>query len=435
MYKYLLAFCMMTTAFAQAQITATLPQNGNGKNPALSPGLLSGSTVFTIEFWVRTVENRSNDIYWQRPYLFGNATNGDNSGDFGITTNNGYIGMWEGLSSINTDQFFLSQYVRINDDRWHHIAAVNNGQNINLYVDGSIAGSLVSGRALNTRNAALTFGAASLDYNMAGSTANGTNFSSQGIFKEARISGTVRYNNNFTPPENYFPDGNTTALYQFDNGSTVYSSIIKNPNKPVVVDPSQPINSNDAQPAMLYINDSVMIEGRLMIGKKDWSLSNDMLIRFYDGKSKKVQYYKPEEIRGFQMGDGYYEPKFISSRGVINTPFKKTMVKRLSPMGSKMAMYEYEAVSTTKNQYGAMETNAEIINLVGLPNTTDDKVYQFSDNKFSPRFDEKVSEIVKDNQALADKIRSKDKEYFYGFIVEKRRQLQVWWNIINEYNK
>src|SRR5438477_3995056 len=129
MKRFILAIC--ATISSGAGLHA---QYNNSSFATTQIGLLNGASVFTVEFWVKTSENRGSDVYWQRPFLFGNETNGDNSGDFGIITNYGYIGMWEGMSSLNTDQQFLSGNVRIDDNRWHHIAAVNDGQRINMFV-------------------------------------------------------------------------------------------------------------------------------------------------------------------------------------------------------------------------------------------------------------------------------------------------------------
>ena len=177
-------------------------------------GLLQNAATFTVEFWVKTTNNNANSIYWQRPFLFGNETSGDNSGDFGITINSGYVGMFEGLSTLNTDQQFLSTGIRINDNFFHNITAVNNGQTINLYVDGNIAGSLVSGRTLSTNNAPLTFGAASLDHNFPGNN-NNTNFASQAVFGDARISNTARYSVNFQPQDNFTSDAKYCCAVSF----------------------------------------------------------------------------------------------------------------------------------------------------------------------------------------------------------------------------
>ncbi len=427
MKKMVVALLLVST-LAKAQTS-----NGNGSQYAATQnGLLNGALVFTVEFWVKTADNRSNTVYWQRPTLFGNVTSGDNSGDFAITLNNGYVGMWEGLSTLNTDQQFLSNTVRINDGFYHHIAAVNNGQTINLYVDGNIIGSLVSGRKLVTSSAPLTFGAASLDYAFQGNTSGNKNFISNASFGEARISGSVRYTANFNPPQLLPSDGSTAAVYHFDVSN--FSSQPVNPNQPVSFDPSESINSKAAQPATLFLKDSSHLFGRLLLGKKDWSLSNDIYIRFFEGSSTKVKYYKPEDVLGFQMGDSWYEPKLLGN-GPVSTPYKKAMVKRLTPPGSKMAMYEYNAHTVTKGGNGYSEVKNIVGYFVQLPNTTDDKVYQFSDNKFVPKFDTKVSAIVADKPALAEKIKSRNKDYFYAFITEDRHQYTVWWNIINEYNK
>ena len=134
------------------------------------------------------------------------------------------------------------------------------------------------------------------------------------------------------------------------------------------------------------------------------------------------------------MGDSYYEPKFLAQGGPVTTPSKKTMVRRLTAAGSKMAMYEYIAQNNTKSANGYVEYNTKSVLFVQLPNKKDDKIYQFGDNKFVPNFDKKLSNIVADKPALAEKIRSKDKAYFYAFITDEAHQRKVWWNIVNEYN-
>jgi hypothetical protein len=427
--------------------TSLKAQYNNGRFVQTQQGLLNGSAVFTIEFWVKTTDNSGNDIYWQRPYLFGNETNGDNSGDFGITMNYGYIGMWNGISTLNSDQQFVSNSVRINDNFWHHIAVVNNGQTLNLYVDGNIIGSLIAGRQLITVNAPLTFGAATIDHAFAGNMQGNVNFVSQSNFGEARISNSVRYTSNFRPSQSFNTDGNSVAVYHLADQNytsqpinTTYqnqttATYYKDPNRPVVFAPNDPINDNEAQPAILYLNDSVSINGRLLIGKKDWSFSNEMYIRFFEGNSRKVKFYKMEEVKGFKMGDTYYEPKYPGGGSVVSSSNKKMMLRRLTEPGSRMGMYAYDIQSLVKNNYGNMEYKTTTVYFIQLPGSTDDKVYQFSDNKFTPHFDTRVSAIVQDKPALAEKIRSKNKDFFYAQITEQKHQLRVWQNIVMEYNQ
>ena len=420
--------------FAQAQSTIT------------QTGLLNGTTVFTVEFWVKTNDTKSNATYWQRPYIFGNETNGDNSGDFGITINNGYIGMYEGFSNLNTDQQFLSTSIRINDNFWHNVAAVNNGQTVNLYVDGNIVGSLVSGRQLNTMSAPLTFGAASLDHNFAGNF-NNTNFPSQSSFGDARISNIARYTANFQPANNYLSDGNTVALYHFSSqgnynncsntGFNTNNNLAINvdPNYPVTFDASMAINNDYAQPVTLFVNDSTVLYGKLLLAKKDWSFSAEVGIHFFENGSKKMKYFKTEEIKGFKMGSNYFVPKFLGQGSAAAIPSRKTMARLITPEGSRINMYEYIAQSNTKNPSGYVQYQSTPVRFIEIPGSKDDKVYQFSDNKFVPHFETRVSNMVADKPALADKIKSKDKNYFYQQVSELSRQEKVWWNIVNEYNQ
>jgi len=449
MRNYIFFSLILFSTTVQAQFN----NNQNGHYMQTSSGMLNNATVFTVEFWVKTTDSRSNDVYWQRPYLFGNETNGDNSGDFGIVLNDGYIGMWEGISNLNTDQNFLSNNVRINDNFWHHIAAVSNGQTLNLYVDGNIVGSLVSGRAVRAYNAPLTFGAASVDHDFTGNT-NQTNFYSQAEFGDARISNTARYATNFNPDNSFSSDGNTIAVYHFNNqgnynnntgnngnnsngsGNTNNGNVVfSDPNYPVTFDQDQTVNNEYAQPATLYINDSVVLYGRLLLAKKDWSFNTEIGIRFFENGSKKARFFKPEEVKGFQMGENYFVPKFLGQGGAVTTPSRKTIVRLLTAAGSRMNMYEYIVHNNTKNPSGSVQNQTIIVHFVELPNSTDDKIYQFGDNKFVPHFDTRVSSIVADKPALAGKIKSKNKDYFYAMVTEAGHQEKVWWNIINEYNQ
>ncbi len=439
MHKYFLFSLLFFVNVANAQFS-----NGqNGSYFKTPSNTLNNAAVFTVEFWVKTTDNRSNTIYWQRPYLFGAETDGDNSGDMGITINNGYIGMWEGISNLNTDQVFLSNSVRINDNFFHHIAAVNNGQTMNLYVDGNIVGSLVTGRILKTFNTPLTFGAASLDNNFAGNN-NQTNFYSQASFGDAKISNIVRYTSNFTPDKNaYQQDANTIAVYRFGNNSdnnygnnnSVNTVLNADPNYPVTFDKDQAVNNNYAQPVTLFANDSVVVYGKLLLAKKDWSLSTEIGIHFWANGSKKMKYLKTGEIKGFKMGNNYFVPKFLGAGGPVNTPMTKTMVRQLTPLGSRINMYEYIAQTSTKNANGSSQYQTTIVHFIEIPHTMDDKIYQFSDNKFVPHFDTRVSEMVADKPELAAKIKSKNKDYFYSQVSEQSHQEKVWANIVNEYNQ
>ena len=107
--------------------------------------MTNGLTMFSVSFWAQTTDTVGNGTYWNQPQFVGDASNGSNSGDFGIVTNNGDLGMWSGLNSGGDNALVTSDL--ISDNNWHHISAVNNGSVIWLYLDGQYTGqSLSSGR-------------------------------------------------------------------------------------------------------------------------------------------------------------------------------------------------------------------------------------------------------------------------------------------------
>lgn len=132
--------------------------NMNGVNDYIQPpAVLNGATQFTIEYWIKSAENRSNGTFSQNPTMIGNEVPGASSGEFSIYSSNGFIGMWGELNSGT--QNFVSSSTKINDNRWHHIAAVNNGTNVVLYVDGISVGSIPSGNGIATSGNPLRIGA------------------------------------------------------------------------------------------------------------------------------------------------------------------------------------------------------------------------------------------------------------------------------------
>ncbi|MFT3980457.1 MAG: T9SS type A sorting domain-containing protein [Ferruginibacter sp.] len=123
---------------------------GNQDSYVQLPSLLNGTNIFSTDFWVKTGDNNSNSTYWMKPTLVGNANPSSNDGDFGIVINNGQIGVWSGMCSCGDQELQTTKV--INDNAWHHVAAVSNGNDLVLYVDGvQLPGSIsVAGGGLQT---------------------------------------------------------------------------------------------------------------------------------------------------------------------------------------------------------------------------------------------------------------------------------------------
>jgi hypothetical protein len=91
---------------------------------------------------------------------------------------------------------------------WHHLALVNDGQRLTLYVDGITEGSSpTDAEPIVTDESDLFFG---------------TNLRQEsflmGKLDEVRISTVARYDGDFEPAERFELDGQTSALWHFDEG-------------------------------------------------------------------------------------------------------------------------------------------------------------------------------------------------------------------------
>ena len=204
------------TALTAAQVQNDYLQSGygsqfgnsvqmNGTNDYIQPpALLNGATQFTIEYWINTAESRSSGSFSQNPTMIGNEVPGASSGEFSIYSNNGFIGMWGELNSGT--QNFLSNK-KINDNRWHHIAASNDGTNVNLFADGIFVGNIPSGNGLSTTSFPLRIGAnnpASIGF-----------VPHQGTFDEVRFWNTARTQTQIVANMNSQLAGNEASLVAY----------------------------------------------------------------------------------------------------------------------------------------------------------------------------------------------------------------------------
>ena len=132
------------TPNAAGEIGAAQSFNGTSDFIVVPPSVTAGLTVFSTSFWAKTTGTGNNGTYWNQPAFLGDSTSGNNSGDFGIVTNSGDLGMWSGLNGRGDNSFLTSTL--INDNNWHYISAVNNGSIIHLYLDGQDVGQTLTFR-------------------------------------------------------------------------------------------------------------------------------------------------------------------------------------------------------------------------------------------------------------------------------------------------
>lgn len=173
-----------------------------------------GADPFTIEGWVRL-----------------DGTNPDFDHFFGIWSNtNSLRTIFVGLDSGNKPVIYyvsnggtlysdIQGATALSTNTWYHIAAVGDGTNLTLYVNGIAVDSAAQPTLQYASTNALGLGG---DYNGGNTITN----EFQGWIDEFRVSNVARYTGNFTPATSPFVnDANTLALFHFEgsNGSTTFT--------------------------------------------------------------------------------------------------------------------------------------------------------------------------------------------------------------------
>ncbi|OYW14380.1 MAG: hypothetical protein B7Z55_15840, partial [Planctomycetales bacterium 12-60-4] len=92
-------------------------------------------------------------------------------------------------------------------DTWQHVAAVRDGQEHRLYVDGVLHGAAPAVEPL------FDLEKHEVGKFFIGSLCKGV------LIREVRVSSVARYSKAFTPAVRFEPDSETMALYHFDEGS------------------------------------------------------------------------------------------------------------------------------------------------------------------------------------------------------------------------
>jgi len=188
---------------------------------------------FTVEFWMKAEPglNLSNACNANQDWFYGNIIvdrdifDAGDHGDYGIALANGQIMF--GVERLSQGPTTLCGGGGVDDGQWHHIAVTRNASNgaLRIFIDGTSVAHQTStthtgdlsyrdGRSTMYPNSDpfLVLGAEKHDY-------QGSLYYF-GWLDELRISSSIRYSGNFTPPSEPFTvDGNTAALYHFDEGS------------------------------------------------------------------------------------------------------------------------------------------------------------------------------------------------------------------------
>ena len=192
----------------------------------------------------------------------------------------------------------------------------------------------------------------------------------------------------------------------------------------------------------VYTTDGREIPGQITLNLENYRPSR-LGITVLPKDSKQAQKIPITEVKGINIRNDYYEPKLIDRGGVGNTD-EFRFVKRLTKEGSRIQMYELYEQTTRQNNNGrfnnagagSFTTSENSYYIVTPTHTRQQAAWSLDGRRLTPNFEDKMSEIVKDCPALAEKIKRKEKGYFYAQVslIESKR-VETLMTIIDEYNK
>ncbi len=185
----------------------------------------------------------------------------------------------------------------------------------------------------------------------------------------------------------------------------------------------------------VYLKDGTEMNGQLST-TLDNSFNSTNYIQFSEnGKDKKK--LNVADVKAIRVRGNYYEPKLIDQGSWSRD--QMLFVKRLTKDGSRIQLYElYEQrTRNTNSRYGnSTQVEDQYSYYVSLPGQDPYQAWNVDGRHLTPNFEDKMSEYVKDCPTLAEKIKRKEKGYFYAkisFASEKR--IETLMNIIDEYNR
>jgi hypothetical protein len=183
----------------------------------------------------------------------------------------------------------------------------------------------------------------------------------------------------------------------------------------------------------------LMLNGREISGVITVSMNQAVdekgYLRFKANGRNETSRVNIKDLKGF-IGNGvYYEPRRAENIGIGRPPLY--FMRRLTPDSSRIHLFiaEIESADMTNNGITGPTLELERDYFMVLPQQTEKyAAVNLRGRKLAPNFDEKMSGYVKDCPALAEKIKQKQKGYFYNDIAATPRRVDVMMNIIDEYN-
>ena len=182
--------------------------------------------------------------------------------------------------------------------------------------------------------------------------------------------------------------------------------------------------------ATVYLNDGTEKTGELTI-QFETQLTAEKTVTLFYKENKQTEKIPARAINYYKIKDDYYFPKELDLD--FTGTYHFLFIKRLSNENSRINLYElqqhYKTTATGEEQK---------LYFISLPNSSKYEALNIYSKQFSPGFEYKMSEIVRDCVPLADKVKTKTKGYYIpngpSMLFPDSKRLEVYKKIIKEYN-
>ena len=183
--------------------------------------------------------------------------------------------------------------------------------------------------------------------------------------------------------------------------------------------------------ATVYLNDGTEKKGELTI-QLETEFINENSVTLFDKGTKQTEKIPVKTIDHYKIKNSYYFLKELDMN--LNGVHQFLFVKRLTNENSRIQLYELQ------QRYKSTETGEERkLYFISLPASGKYEALNIYSKQLSHDFEYKMSEIVKDCPSLADKIRTKTKDYYIpaapSLLFPESKRIEVYKTIIEEYNK
>ncbi|MEJ7626790.1 MAG: hypothetical protein WKF35_08005 [Ferruginibacter sp.] len=190
----------------------------------------------------------------------------------------------------------------------------------------------------------------------------------------------------------------------------------------------------------VYTNDGREIPGQVTLNLENYRASK-LYVTVLAKDAKKPENINVTDVKGLNIRNDYYEPKLIDMGGFGNSD-EFRFVKRMTKEGSRIHLYELYEQRTRQsnsryNSAGSSYTTPEYSYYITTPaHTRQQAAWNLEGRRLTPNFEDKMSEIVKDCTVLAEKIKKKEKGYFYAQVsLIDSKKIETMLGIIDEYNR